>query len=607
MVEFFLLYFLPPFFWFFFLPGLILALLFRPQPIYLVLFGVASMMLVTLGMSIMGLLALPLGLQAKAYLSVAIILAAAIILKTFTKTGWRQGLPQIKFTVSDGMLILLIAIMLILYLFNLQEILDRPYFNSGTDQYYWLGYTNRLIHNSAPSIPTIFNLFNIYKPTFFLALGSFVAFIPKDIGAYQHFLLLWSFFCYGLLIFALGKLSLKIWPESPLAILVPLIVLSFHWINYYLISTNVVPQNLALPLFVLGLIFLQEPLWWRDLILLILLYLIHFPSFIMFLLLAGLVKLVVAFQERRLTIPDLTTALALPAVIFAFGRYLFIWLGIIPERDPVSIQQYVSNLSPDLSLWNQPYLEINQQIIIILAIVGLILIVSGFLFFRKKLWPPFIPAAGFALFWLFLDTPTLAYQSFYASWPNFRYLLFLYPGLAIAAPFLPLAFISSLTALHKKIGQLTTIIIFLIITPVLLLDVSRAQSLVILDMLKGRENDIPLRIKERELLEELANIGKALTSSDLTPIATQIKISSTFADWAFAPRPALTFPEECLQYFECLSLDRLTGIVAPLEASEAKFLVVQKNPEFNEEKEKKVLEAFPLRQEFNNFLLYQKL
>ena len=562
MLKFLILYFLPPFLFNFLLPGVILTFLFIKKKsvdfllfiIFAVIFGIAFQM--TTGF-ILGLSSFFFIIPKTTFFLINFIVLTALVYLLFKKRG---QLLKISFGLYDITVIFLTIILLLFINYHLLQ-LKSDYFNPATDQYHWLTLGQRVTFQ--PNLTTHLLLNDqVHRPAFFLFLTPYTIFLPKNFGIYQQFILTWIYFHYALIAIAIARLTYAILPFKSLSLLSPLFLYGLHWFNYYLLSTGVVPQNTGFFLFIAGLLLLQErvetlPSW----LYLIVFYFIHLPTLAIFVFTIGFSKI---FEEGvKFFIKNLGGSkylktkgdwfifeklFLLPALVVLVFYFLY-YFNFLEYYNPHLISYY-EEYTKDLNLWDQPYLEQQQNLIILLAIIGagLLIITSAFKF-HNELPSSFPLVFSLVTPWLFLRTPLIAYHAFYASWQSFRYLIILYPAIAILS-LLPITLIIWLVKnfLSPTIGKISLFLVLITTMPTFLNHAWKQQGNVFLDMIQGRDGGIYNKQK-KERIKYLVTLSNKLGSGQkpILLISTPLD-AANYVTWAFAPRPILQLWEsECSQ------------------------------------------------------------
>lgn len=492
------------------------------------------------------------------------VIAAGIIVLTGTFwliKYWRIKI-KFRFEVYDALTIVLILILLSSLHYHLSSRLNE-YFNPASDQYYWLALAESYLNKPTDFIKFISPFF-IYKPAFFLVLVPFVAFLKKTLTNYQHFMLAWSLFHYAILVIALAELGKKVAPSSFIGLLAPLITLSLYWNNYYLISTNVVPQNIGLPLFFLGLLFLIENqkdnrLW---IIYFIISYLVHLASMAMFFLVMGTTELIKMIKYKKITADYLRISIAAVTAV-VLSLFLLYAFNILPQNNPSPSRYYHKYQS--LFFNSQPYLNtVYANIILGLGILGIILIFAK----MPKLWS--LAVSGILML-AFTRTPSAAYYAFFASWQPFRYFLFLNPSLALLSLH-PFSFFS------KKIFRFLIIIAIITAGFYLLPIVSNQQRLVILDMFEGRsEQPKNYYSAQKNLTQKLLADNKLVNEQNVVLTAkNQHSLPITAIQWAVAPKYLWVFhspPCQKPSYQNCVFRNFITNELMLGNAIKNSFII----------------------------------
>ena len=618
--------FLSPLFFTFLIPGITLTLLLIPKKkialtlllTYTIILGFFSQLVIGFIASFSGQLINDPALNIE-LVSLLIISSLLITLFKTQKDKLKKLKNLIQISSYDVAVIILMTIVIALFLSNVKA-MDRPYFNPATDQYFWLSQAESLLKNPLPMLIKTTSPFSIYKHSFAYILATFIPFIEKTLGHYQNLIIFWSSLFYGLLVLISSQLGKTIFKSSALGLLTPLLILSFHWSNYYLISVSIVPQNIGILLFIFGFILLSHLQDWKDepkkgvslsIIYLALFYFIHSPSLAIFLLSVGIANILIfilSFIFKKLgkrPIKQNLTVLslfAIPITIIATIRYLLYHLKILSVTDPTTISKYQDYIKPQ-SLWDHPYMNWNETAIIWLAVIGFIIIFTKIALNRKGNDHVFLLGSFILLFWIF-NTLQLTYFAIYASWQVFRFKLFIYPAFAIGA----LTTVHFLFLLLKKrflaTSKILIILFIVIVTPQLLIKINSHQNLVILDMIRGRDSYMDKMEKNQDQLKELINARKYLTKDKENVILFIGKdISHTYGRWVFAPQKFyITF--YCQSYSECLAKDSISNDEVHLSGADANLIILEKNPKLINSLSVDLSNQFKYEEESSQFLFY---
>ena len=609
----------------FLIPGLTLALLLIPKKkisltlflTYAVVLGFFSQLVIGLVASFSGQLfndpTLNIGFVALLFIS-----GLLITLFKCQKDKLKNLRNLIQISSYDVAVIILMTIVMALFLSNIKA-LDRPYFNPGTDQYMWLGQAESLLEDPMPLFIKTVHPFSIYKHSFSYILATLVPFVEKTVNDYQNLIIFWSCLFYGLFVLIGAQLGRSIFKSSVLGLLTPLLILSFHWDNYYLISAGIVPQNIGMLLFIFGFILLNHLQDWKDeprkgvilsVIYLSIFYLIHSPSLVIFLLSLGLANILIfilSFISQRLgkkPIKQKLTVLslfAIPIVVIAAIRYLLYYTRFLSFNDPATIGKYQDYIKTQ-SIFSHPYMTWHETTIIWLAIIGFTIIALKIIIEKKSDSRTILLGSFIILFWIF-NTLELAYFAIYASWQVYRFKLFIYPAFAIGA--LTTAHFLFLLLRQRFLiaSKLLTILFIVIVTPQLLVKINNHQNLVILDMIRGRDEKISTMKNYEHQVRELLDANKLITK-DKNGIVLFItkKVSQTYGNWAFAPHKFYS-TSICRSYNKCLVKDSING-KTHLSGIDADLIILEKNPELINNLSKDLVKEYKNKKESSLFIFY---
>lgn len=459
-------------------------------------------------------------------------------------------MPVIRISSYDIATILVTVIITTLLISHFTG-LASPYFNPATDQYAWLSQGEVFLHSSYP-FSRVFLTSSFYQPFFFLILSPYQNFIDHNLENYQNFIAIWIILHYIFISVAISRLAFSYLTPPALGILAPLILFSMHWFNYYLISTGVVPQNTALFLLIAGFLIKKEKIGrWLAWVFLFLFYIIHLPTFTMFILIVGCGKVLEEgykffFKFKRESWHLFDKLFFIPAIIVII-LYLIYLFGLIPYYDPQNLG-YHEDYAKNYNLWTQPYTENYHDNIIWLALAGmaimLIINLSG----------DVLLVFGLLIPWAFLRTPLAAYHAFYASWQAFRYYLILYPSLSILAIYpLSVAYKIIEKLFSLKLGKTFVFIIIIFLMPFIGNHVWRQQGYVFLDMITGRDGGIR-HLNIRNAISDLFVIKKLIKkdiSSPLVLVPLSPMLAHNYAHFAFAPRQVIYLEEDVCNELSC--------------------------------------------------------
>jgi hypothetical protein len=508
---------------------------------------------------------------------------------------------RIKATAYDGAAIGLLIIMLLILRGRFAELVT-PYFNAASDQYYWLAYAEASLHDATFTLSKIF-VSQIHRPIFFLLLGPYIAFFPKDMATYQNFMILWTYGIYALVGIAITELAYICLSRKMLGLIAMPMLFSLHWLNYYLISGDIAPQGMGIFLFIVGFIILYEKtelgmIW----LFLALFYAIHLGTLAIFGLIVGIAVIiregiVIVRGEKNRDAPwhVFEKLFLLPAAIVVILYALY--AAQILQYFDRSLIAYDSEYSKNLTLFSQPYLGREQEVILWTGIIGLFLAA----FKRKRL----AITTGFALPWIFLITPLVAYHAFYASWQSFRYYLFLYPSAVILGLLLVewcadgIAWISSF-----RISKGFVFILVIGLLPIFVIAASNQEKLVFLDMIQGRDEGARA-IEQRKKADELLAIAKYLPETSRNPIMISPKDSlTTVMQWTFAPRETIVTQGPCTE-MSCPAYSTLRPQLGDFLSFDPRMIVIAKEGG-GDEIGRRILTGFDMRGESDSFLIYMK-
>lgn len=468
-------------------------------------------------------------------------------------------MPRITISTYDTSSLIITALLGIC-LYGTAANLPHPYFNPATDQYYWLAYALRAAYD--PPIILSFILRDpIYQSVFFLILEPYVAFLPKDLSAYQSFMQAWHYGSYALAALAMARLAYEALPVRAWGIFAPLAFYLLHWSNYYMISTDVVPQNTGIFMLIMGFILLTKQM--RGLTgaaFIALFYVTHLATCAMFVLAVGTAKIAyegillirtkirgAQYRPEWHAIEKICLAPAFVVTLF-YGLY---GARVIPYR-PLESIGYAYEYAKKLTLFDQPYMDTAQMALIWLALAGLALVpfIAYFDHTRRRL----LLALGFGLIlpWTFLTTPLVAYHAFFASWQSFRYYLVMYPSIGILA-IVPPAALSAVIAkkISKNLAAGIAVIAIVMNIPILLKITALQQELVALDMITGRDGGVENEIKARAIREFQA-MEKNLPAGAIVSVGKGVV--TPYAQWALAPRPWFAAGNGCTERL-CMTYD----------------------------------------------------
>lgn len=453
-----------------------------------------------------------------------------------------QRTPTITVSAYD-IATLIITGVLGLSLYGIMAHLPQPYFNMGSDQYYWLAYAIRAAHE--PSIILSILLRDpIHQAFFFVLLMPHVSFLPHTLLAYQILMEAWQYGVYVFGSIALARLAYEALPMRIWGIMAPLAFYMLHWSNYYMISTDVVPQNIGIFLLIAGLIFLGKNIGGvAGIAFLTLFYLIHAATCAIFVLAVGTsaiahkgVSLIKAKIYGEKYDPDwhifekICFAPTCVVIIF-YGLYA---AGLIAQY-PIENIGYAYEYVKELTLATQPYIDTPQITLIRLALAGLAIVPLVAYFDKKRRRILLAIGWGFILPWVFLKTPFIAYHAFFASWQSFRYYLVMYPSISILA-LLPLSIAAFLlgSRFSKNLGIGITAIAIMLNIPILMRLVAMQQEVVTLDMITGRDGG---KNAEKQIIEIKEFESIINSHPDGAVISFGSRAMTPYNQWVVAPRP----------------------------------------------------------------------
>ena len=531
---------------------------------------------------------------------------ACILIKA-KKNGCRMHITISSYDIAA----LITSCVLVLILYAQMADLPLPYFNSGSDQYYWLAYAKRAAYDFKMII-LLFLKNTLTQTTFFLILVPYAAFLPNDFEAYQSFIAVWQYGGYILITCAMARLAYAALPYRIMGIFAPITIYALHWSNYYMISTNVVPQNTALFLLIAGFVLLDECISATEAAaFIILFYFIHLPTLAMFILIVGTAKITtegIRIVGRRMRGRKwkadwhIFESIALVPACGAIILYGLYGSGLLHPYASGLIS-YFSEYEKKLNLVSQPYADAPQRILLWLAILGAALIPVWAYFDKKKRRLLVALAFGFALPWGFLVTPLVAYHAFYASWQSFRYYLIMYPSIGILAILPPSATIFLIGRyISKNLAAVTTVMLVIIYSPLLMKVVAQQQSAVILDMIIGRDGGMSFS-KQMLSIQEFFLINK--TAPPGSVISAGPAMVNPYMQWIYAPRKSFaTFPHcsrrECMVYDTFVHTQReIWNVPNP------SFGLIQKEIPGEVNIHSVFEKLFSERQEFETYFLYR--
>ena len=465
-------------------------------------------------------------------------------------------------------LALLVAFLIGILLHGTMSNLPNPYFNSGSDQYYWLAYAQRVAYEPQMILSLILRD-PIYQAMFFLILAPYAAFLPKDFTAYQTLMELWPYTTYFLTACAMTRLAYETLPIRTIGIFSPIAFYLLHWGNYYAISTDVVPQNIGIFFLIAGFILLNKKMSGvMGIGFIALFYAIHTATCTMFILAVGTAKIahegIRAIAMRIQKNPYISEWHIFEKISFIPTFIVIILYGLyaaqILDYRPLETIGYMYEYEKKLTIWDQPYMDTAQNTVIWLAITGfaLIPIIAYFDTRRRRLFLAI--GFGFLLPWLFLKTPLVAYHAFLASWQSFRYYLVMYPSISILC-IIPLAFAVFLIArfISKNLAAGIIALIIILNIPAMLKNIALQQELVALDMITGRDGGLYMQSQINQI-KEFSAINATF------PEGAVISVGATpnpYAVWVVAPRPWFIAQPGCTAR-SCTSYDMFAHNEKPL-------------------------------------------
>lgn len=543
-----------PFLITFFIPGILAALLVRGNRetdlllfiVYAALAGFAMQILITVVAGIIPFFEnVPVLRVGMAALSVI-----GVLMYCFLRKKERGNITRITVSSYDIATIVMSCVLGLILRAQMAG-LPMPYFNTGSDQYYWLAYAERATYDFG-TIASLIIRDAINQTAFFFVLVPYTAFLPKNLAAYQSFMALWQYGVYALATVALSRLAYAALPFPSMGILAPSAMYMLHWVNYYMISTDIVPQNTALFFLIAGCILLHERIRVAEGIAFILLfYCIHLPTLALFILIVGTAK--IAVEGIRIVVSNIrkrewtadwhifeSIAFAPTCVvIFFYGLYA----GGILHPYPSGLISYFEEYAKNLTLQSQPYTGAPQQIILWLAILGTALVpVYAYCSPKKR---RLLVALGFAFLlpWGFLVTPLIAYHAFYASWQSFRYYLIMYPAIGVLA-FLPPAAMLVLIErfISKNLAAAAAIALIIIYAPLMMKLTAEQQGKVILDMIIGRDGGISFS-EQKKSIREFLSINETTPPGSLVSVGPALM--TPYMQWVFAPRAFFASSADC--------------------------------------------------------------
>ncbi len=552
---------MPAFLLTFFVPGTLFSLLALKNKtvdlllffIYVIIFGFLSQIVIAI---IFHLTRWLYTFSLDRFLLISILLSVSLLFYLYV---YRKAvkLPTVKID-SYAIAAILVTVIIVLSLLSHFNGLNNSYFNPATDQYAWLSQGETFLHDTYPFYK-VFWTSSFYHPFFFILLSPYQNFINHNLADYQNFIKIWIILHYIFISIAISRLALSYLTPSILGILAPLILFSMHWFNYYLISTGVVPQNTALLLLIIGFLIRKEKIkGWLVWMFLFLFYIIHLPTFAMFIPIVGCSKIIEEgykfffnkffirgkFKHENWHIFDKLFFIPTLIVILIYLSYLF---GLISYYDPQN-SGYYEDYGKNYGLWTQPYTENYQDNVIWLALLGVIVILV--MNFSGNILMVF----GLLLPWAFLKTPLVASHAFYASWQAFRYYLILYPSLSILAIY-PLSVVYRIIGrlFSYNSGKIFVVLIIIFLVPFMSNRVWRQQSYVFLDMIIGRDGGVYYANYKNAFID-LFNVKKLINkdaSYPLVLLSTPPIFTHNFALFAFAPRKILLLTEDVCNEISC--------------------------------------------------------
>ncbi len=565
--------------------------------IYAAIFGLIAQLLIGLLGSLSFAFSVSAGLRISLISAICIALLAIRIRK---KGGW--GNP-IHFTKDDIGAILVASVLVIGLAVKIGN-LSQPYFNPATDQYYWLAYAEQSLHNPSFTAQHILTT-EVHRPLFFLLLAPHIAYLPKDLVVYQKLIIVWSCLYYWLIALAISRLARTVLSLKVLALIAAPALFSLHWFNYFLISTALVPQNAALFLMIAAFIIMEE----KDQPLMVIwgilaaLYAIHLGTLVIFLLAIGTGAIVssgIAIMtrpfDRGKSIPawhiyERIGFVPAFAVIVLYALYAMNLLSYFNPR----LINYYAEYQKSFTLTSQPYAGRMQDIVMWMGAIGAIVSLA----LRKNIRL----AMGFAVPYVFLITPLIAYHAFYASWQSFRYYLFLYPSAVVLGLWLADRGILAMGRVAGRGARASgAFLCVIVMIPAMSAAAFDQQRMVFLDMITGRDEGIKNGIisgKFRELLVFGAENG---SESGSVVMLDPNRNLSTYAAWAFAPRRVFYAKVGC-SALACSVQDIITGETRDLFDMDAYTLIAPKN---TAAPDAELVSIFPASRESDSFKKYAK-
>lgn len=510
---------------------------------------------------------------------------------------------SVRITVYDGTAIGILLVMLLILRGRFGELVT-PYFNAASDQYYWLAYAEASLHDATFTLAKIFTS-AVHRPIFFLVLAPYAAFFPKDPEVWQRFMIVWTYGMHALSGIAIAEFAYVSLSRKMLGLLAAPMLFSFHWIDYYIISGNVAPQSMAIFLFIAGFALWHERKELRTIwAFLALSYAIHLGTLVIFGLIVGITTIIrkgVAITLRKTEnqgtpwhIFEQIFLLPTGIVAILYALYASRILGYFDS----SLIAYDAQYNQNLTLFSQPYLGREQEIILWAAIAGMVITAA----FKRKNLPI---AAGFATPWVLLITPLVAYHAFYASWQSFRYYLFLYPSAIILALLViewcadAIEWIAS-----RRIGKGFVFIVVVGLLPIFASAAAGQERMVFMDMIQGRDGGAQATIRRNEMAELIA-IARLLSPESVGPVVISPEhAATTIAQWAFAPRDTIVTDAIC-EETKCLSRTILMPKIKDLFSLEPAAIIIAKEGE-NGTISEKILDDFPIWKESDSFRIYME-
>ena len=153
------------------------------------------------------------------------------------------------------------------------------------------------------------------------------------------------------------------------------------------------------------------------------------------------------------------------------------------------------------------------------------------------------------------------------------------------------------------ISQLTTMMFVIIITPQLLVKINSHQKLIILDMIRGRDEKISAMKNYKNQARELLDANKLIAKDkggDVLFITK--KINQTYGSWAFA-RHKFYSTSTCKSYNKCFARNFVNKKFY-LSGIDADLIILEKDPELINNLSKDIIKQYKNKKESSFFVFY---